>query len=107
MGDGLESALAEACPLLDAGHAEALVILGEETPPAGYRPWIDDVPFSYALALRVRKGDDFQLRLSRREDGDAHAPWPHPLNLLRHLLLGTPQWWHPGRAAHWQWRRAS
>ncbi|WP_235610781.1 beta-ketoacyl synthase chain length factor [Bordetella sp. H567] len=137
-GDGLESAIAEACLLLDAGHEEVLVILAEETPPAGYRPWIDDVPFSYALALRIGKGDAFQLRLSTqaqagsdaglcaqahvdkgtdRDDGsraaggpgDAHTSpcWPHPLNLLRHLILGTPQWRHPGRAAYWQWRRAS
>lgn len=124
-GDGLESAIAEACLLLDAGHGDALVVLAEETPPAAYRRWIDDVPFSYALALRLTRGDAFELSL--REDagdtgaapspadnaGDAVAApdvprrWPHPLNLLRHLVLGTPQWRHPARAAHWQWRRAS
>jgi hypothetical protein len=121
-GDGLESAIAEACLLLDAGHRDALVILAEETPPAGYRPWIDDVPFSYAMALRVSQGDDFQLRLhaaAGAENGtasmaEAAVPaspvsqgWPHPLSLLRHMVLGTPEWLHPGRSADWQWRRAS
>lgn len=108
-GDGLESAIAEACLLLDAGHGDALVVLAEETPPAGYRPWIDDVPFSYALALRISPGNDFTLDLHAGAAAapDAASGWPHPLNLLRHLLLGTPEWRHPGRAAHWQWRRAS
>ncbi|HTK00988.1 MAG TPA: beta-ketoacyl synthase chain length factor [Bordetella sp.] len=132
-GDGLESAIAEACLLLDSGHTDALVILAEETPPTGYRPWIDDVPFSYAMALRISQGDSFQLGI-RARDGDANgngnandngdgdgqrsaanigtapdtaAGWPHPLNLLRHLLLGTAEWLHPGRSANWQWRRAS
>ncbi|OZI23801.1 3-oxoacyl-ACP synthase [Bordetella genomosp. 9] len=110
-GDGLESAMAEACLLLDAGHRDALVILAEEAPPAAYRPWIDDVPFSYALALRVSLGDEFQLDLGPPRDSATAAPatteWPHPLNLLRHLLLGTAAWLHPGRAADWRWRRAS
>lgn len=103
-GDGLESAIAEACLLLAAGHAETLVVLAEEAPPAAYRPWIDDVPFPYAVALRLSGGDEFQLCVD--EDAGAVAPaWPHPLGLLRHLLLRTPQWRHARRRGAWQWRR--
>ncbi|ANN66595.1 beta-ketoacyl synthase chain length factor [Bordetella bronchialis] len=70
-GDGLESAVAEACLMLDAGHPDALVILAEETPPAPYRPWIDDVPFSYAMALRISPGQEFELSLQAL-DADEH-----------------------------------
>jgi hypothetical protein len=144
-GDGLESAIAEACLLLAAGHPHALVVLAEEAPPAAYRPWIDDIPFPYALALRVDAGarapapadadgdapppGAFQLRARApagvaapaataaagpaagdpaAADPSADDPgWPHPLSLLRHLLLGTAAWRHPGRNRDWQWQRAS
>jgi hypothetical protein len=132
-GDGLESAIAEACLLLAAGHPHALVVLAEEAPPAAYRPWIDDIPFPYALALRVGAGEHppagidgdallprlfhLQPRAPAAVDGPAatapaeHAQagpgWPHPLSLLRHLLLDTPAWQHPGRNRDWQWQRVS
>ncbi|CAM3757847.1 hypothetical protein BOFL111202_21820 [Bordetella flabilis] len=134
-GDGLESAIAEACLLLAAGHPRALVVLAEEAPPAAYRPWIDDIPFPYALALRVDAGEPgaapdhvdgeapprgtFQLQARAPAGVDAPAAkaaaapasadpaWPHPLSLLRHLLLGTAAWQHPGRNRDWQWQRAS
>jgi hypothetical protein len=139
-GDGLESAIAEACLLLASGHSDALVVLAEETPPAAYRRWIDDVPFSYALALRLTHGDEFRLQIGasgqnrkdrqnpqEREDRDdwedmaddkengasrdtatpGAAGWPHPLSLLRHMVLRTPRWRHPARSGSWQWRRAS
>jgi hypothetical protein len=136
-GDGLENAMAEACLLLNAGHDEALVVLAEEAPPVEYRRWIDDIPFSYALALRVARGADFDVRMLPDDDGDADdggkthdggnagrgekaadagddgtaregaGDWPHPLNLLRHMLLGTAEWRHAARHGHWQWRRGS
>jgi hypothetical protein len=123
-GDGLESAMAEACLLMAAGHPHALVVLAEETPPPEYQQWIDDIPFPYAVALRVSPGgpglaDSFHLQAcapdqeSARVTDDGAEPtsgdaaWPHPLNLLRHMLAGTPQWRHAGRRRDWQWRRAS
>jgi hypothetical protein len=124
-GDGLESAIAEACLLLDSGHSDALIVLAEENPPVEYRQWIDDVPFSYALAMRLTRGDEFQLWIGAPEpdqnriasDDESRtggkatarddAEWPHSLSLLRHMLLRTQEWHHPARSGNWQWRRAS
>jgi len=107
--DGLEHAFMEAALLLAAGHDEVLVVIAEERPPAAYGPWITDVPHDYAAAFRLRAGDDWQLAL---HDGASHddAPppcWPNPLNLLRHLLLGTTRWRHDNGARCWQWARGT
>ncbi|ALM83388.1 beta-ketoacyl synthase chain length factor [Bordetella sp. N] len=132
-GDGLESAIVEAALLLDAGHPAVLVVLAEETPPVPYTEWIADVPFSYALALRVTAGQDYELAFSRPDtvaDTDAAAATdtdagadasadpagaatqaplalPNPLNLLRHLTLGTQAWTHAHPRRHWHWRHLS
>ncbi|NMU93971.1 beta-ketoacyl synthase chain length factor, partial [Achromobacter ruhlandii] len=84
--DGLEHAFLEAGLLLADGHDNVLVVLAEERPPAPYSPWIDDVPFSYAAAFRLRAGADWRLETS---PGPAAAPrpWPNALNPLRHLNL--------------------
>ncbi|WP_144635381.1 beta-ketoacyl synthase chain length factor [Bordetella genomosp. 13] len=106
-GDGMESAVAEACMLLHAGHPDVLVILAETRPPRDYAPWIDDVPFSYAVALRLTAGQGFHLALDESPADDAlGAPaWPSPLSLLRHLLLDSRQWRHTHGPRAWQWRR--
>jgi hypothetical protein len=121
--DGAAAALAEACLLLDDAPHGVVVVLAEERPPMPYRPWIHDAPFPYAVALRVQRGEDFELAAG--QDGDDAAPYvdaPHAgrksqcadddshvlpagLELLRHLLLRTPHWRHAGRRHTWQWRR--
>ncbi|MDC6162434.1 beta-ketoacyl synthase chain length factor [Achromobacter xylosoxidans] len=113
--DGLELAFLEAGLLLAEGHDNVLVVLAEERPPAPYSPWIDDVPFSYAAAFRLRAGFDWRLENSAdpasRPDGtaaDSAAPgWPNALNLLRHLALRTPRWLHANRGRHWLWTRSA
>lgn len=113
--DGLELAFLEAGLLLAEGHDNVLVVLAEERPPAPYSPWIDDVPFSYAAAFRLRTGCDWRLENSAdpasRPDGtaaDSAAPgWPNALNLLRHLALRTPRWLHANRGRHWLWTRSA
>ncbi|OZI29901.1 hypothetical protein CAL29_17540 [Bordetella genomosp. 10] len=131
-GDGLESAIVEASLLLAAGHPAVLVVLAEERPPAPYAPWIDDIPFPYALALRVTGGQDYELTLSapgadgepardepndgpndgpnngpRGGPGEAPIALPHPLNLLRHLALGSRAWTHTHQRRQWRWRHLS
>lgn len=113
--DGLELAFLEAGLLLAEGHDNVLVVLAEERPPAPYSPWIDDVPFSYAAAFRLRAGCDWRLENSAdpasRTGGtaaDSAAPgWPNTLNLLRHLALRTPRWQHANRGRHWLWTRSA
>ncbi|CAB3685338.1 hypothetical protein LMG3458_01835 [Achromobacter deleyi] len=116
--DGLEHAFLEAGLLLADGHADVLVVLAEERPPAPYAPWIDDVPFSYAAAFRLRAGTDWRLEAAARPALSAKAatdasgagasqPWPNTLNLLRHLALHTPTWRHANHARQWLWTRSA
>lgn len=106
-GDGLEHAVMEAALLLAEGAPSVLVVVAEDQPPAAYQPWIDDVPFPYALALRLRPGDGWQLRLEAAEDGQPPSTWPHALELIR-LLLGqqshlTQQW----KSRRWTWQKTA
>lgn len=105
--DLLEHAIQEACLLLHGGAPRVLVIAAEERPPRAYLPWIDDVPFSYVVALRLSAGSDWQLSLTRSGQHPVSEHWPHPLNLLRHLVNGTSSWSHSGSTRHWQWGRAA
>ncbi len=104
--DGLEHAFLEAGLLLADGHDNVLVVLAEERPPAPYSPWIDDVPFSYAAAFRLRAGADWRLETSPGA-GAAPRPWPNALNLLRPLNLQTPSWRHANPARQWLWTRSA
>lgn len=101
--DGLEHAILEACALLAEGAPQVLVIAAEDAPPAPYRPWIDDVPFAYAVALRLRAGDAWQLSLGGAADAPV-SPWPHPLALVRRLLGASvpPSIRHGSRTWTWQ-----
>lgn len=106
--DGLEHAFIEAALLLDQGHDNVLVVLAEELPPGPYAPWVDDVPFSYAAAFRLRRGTDWALTMASAGDDDAPPQlWPNPLNLVRHLALQTPSWRHANRSRQWTWTRTA
>ena len=110
VGDSLECGLTEACLLLNTGHQNVMVIVAAEAPPACYEPWIQDVPFSYAVALHLTPGTDFQVSKvasgGRQKAPPAAAPWPHALNLVRHLVSGTPAWEHrAGASGHWRWEQ--
>jgi hypothetical protein len=106
-GDGLEHGVLEAATLLEEGAAAVLLIITEESPPAAYAPWIDDVPFPYALGLLLTPGDEWQLTLSRCEskDGtDSPGRWPHALNLLRALSTQQSTLQHPWKNRLWNWQ---
>ncbi len=120
-GDGLENAIVEACLLLQGGHPAVLVVLAEEQAPAAYQPWVDDIPFPYAMALRLTPGHSCELELGApsepRAPSEPGAPpdaaldlahmLPHPLSLLRHLALGTHAWTHTHQRRDWRWRQLS
>ncbi|AYC34580.1 3-oxoacyl-ACP synthase [Pseudomonas cavernae] len=103
-GDGLEQALLEAAGLLGDGAAAVLLVVAEELPPALYRPSIDDVPFSYALALRLSATPDWQLELASG-DGPRSA-WPHSLELVRALSLHRTTLQHHCKGRQWNWSRS-
>lgn len=110
--DTFEHAMLEAATLLDGGVPAVLVVLAEERPPAAYDGWIDDVPFSYAVALRVGparahdpapEGTGWELHLNRRTD-DAPAAWPHALSFLRALHAPRAPLIHAWKRRRWTWQ---
>lgn len=111
--DTFEHAVLEGALQLAAGAPAALVVVAEELPPPTYAPWIADVPFSYAVALRLGKldantetsmGDNWQLRLDRAQ-GDAPCTLPHALDFLRALLVRETAFQHAWKTRRWNWRR--
>ena len=101
--DGLEHALLEAATLLAEGAPQVLVLVTEGEQPAPYQPWIDDAPFPYALALRVRPGSDWSLQLDSAAPAD--SPCPHALGLLRSLLGAGEPPLHRCGTRQWTWRK--
>ena len=99
--DGLEQGMLEACTLLGEGAPAVLLVVVEELPPALYAPYIDDVPFSHAVALLLTQGDDWQLQLQPAA-GPA-AEWPHALNLLRALCGEQDVLQHHWKNRQWTW----
>lgn len=102
--DGLEQAFLEAAFLMRRGARSALVVLAEERPPPAYKPWINDVPFSYAVAFRLQRGMQWRLE---RSDHQSEPPsfLPNPLNFVRHLCLGSRSLYNAGENGNWLWTR--
>jgi hypothetical protein len=107
-GDGLEHGLIEACALLNEGAPAVLLIITEEQPPQAYARWIDDVPFPYAVGLLLTPGKQWQVSLTSAATatGSAKAPWPHALNLLRHLHDGQASFQHVWNNRVWNWQHS-
>lgn len=103
-GDGLEQAMVEASGMLAEGAPAVLLVIAEELPPDLYTPYIDDVPFSYALALLLKPGTTWTLSLAPAASG-LPAAWPHPLNLLRALHGGQRTLTHYWKDRQWTWSR--
>ncbi|CAD5106507.1 beta-ketoacyl synthase chain length factor [Zestomonas carbonaria] len=102
-GDGLEQAMLEAATLIGDGAPAVLLVVAEENPPALYQPYIDDVPFSYAVALLLRPGTDWRLELARAEG--PRSRWPHALELVRALCLEQHSLQHHWKHRQWNWSR--
>lgn len=107
-GDGLEHGVIEAAAMLAEGASAVLLVITEENPPGAYAPWIDDVPFPYALGLLLTAGDEWQLSLSSRDlpkTAPVQSEWPHALNLLRALSTQQSALQHPWKSRLWNWQR--
>lgn len=112
--DTFEHAMVEAATLLGDGARSVLVVMAEERPPAAYDEWIDDVPFSYALALRVggidtgndaQTGARWQLRLESGRGDSGTATWPHALDWVRAQHNQSDTLVHTWKARRWIWQR--
>jgi hypothetical protein len=114
--DTFEHAMVEAATLLQSGARSLLVVIAEERPPAAYDRWIDDVPFSYALALKIGKiqtcaaatnGQHWQLRLEPAGGDVASSEWPHALDFLRNLHEQQHALTHTWKTRRWIWQRVA
>ncbi|MGH8160135.1 MAG: beta-ketoacyl synthase chain length factor [Rhodanobacter sp.] len=112
--DTFEHAMLEAAAVLSTGAPAALVVIAEEMPPPAYVGRIVDVPFSYALALRLGNVDSsarlptdacWELQLDRNEDRAAHCAWPHALDFLRATQTAGRSLEHAWKTRRWNWQR--
>jgi len=116
--DTFEHAMLEAATLLDDGAPSVIVVIAEERPPSAYDMWIRDVPFSYALALRVGKSrpdlaetpaSRWRLQLGRHPADTSRTPteqsaWPHALDFLRALHESGLSLEHTWKTRRWIWQ---
>ena len=112
--DTFEHALLEAATLMLDGATSVLLVIAEELPPSAYADWIKDVPFSYALAMRLStcasaQGDSaathWQLRLDRHDGSGTQCAWPHALDFLRVLQSQVSSMEHVWKTRRWNWQR--
>ena len=112
--DTFEHAMLEGALQLAGGARSVLVVVAEELPPPAYAEWIDDVPFSYAVALRLGSADaadatpvgtDWNLRHGRHGSHGSTSAWPHALDFLRAMLVGEPSLEHACKTRRWNWQR--
>ncbi len=109
--DTFEHGVLEGIGMLAAGAPSVLAVIAEEMPPAVYAPWISDIPFSYALALRLDRVDaapsstpPWQLSLARHKGADERCAWPHALDFLRTLHTGQQTLEHSWKTRQWTWQ---
>lgn len=112
--DAFEHAIIEGVLQLVAGAPAALVVVAEELPPPAYAQWIEDVPFSYAVAFRLgpagpsdnaTTGDIWRLEQTRTTANAATCRWPHALDFLRAVLAGRTSLEHAWKTRGWNWQR--
>ncbi|QEI09421.1 beta-ketoacyl synthase chain length factor [Pigmentiphaga aceris] len=104
--DTLEHSIIEACGLLNDGAPEVIVILAEDTPAPFYQDQIDDIPFPFAVALRLIPGTTWTLSSTPAQAGVV-TPEPsfgHVLPMLRAMLLGNSSWTHHCPPRSWTWQ---
>lgn len=103
-GDGFENGMVEAAALLAEGVPAVLLVVTEEQPPTAYSPWVEDVPFSYAMALLITPGQQWQLSIG----GDSVAQpteLPNGLSWLKASLTGCNSFTHSWKRRTWNWQR--
>jgi hypothetical protein len=109
--DTFEHAMLEAATLIDQGAPAVIVVIAEERPPEAYAGWIDDVPFSYAVAFRMGAPRDgtvsaspWQLRLAANDTSATPAGWPFALDFLRALHVPAASLVHSWKTRQWIWQ---
>ncbi|MDO4879148.1 MAG: beta-ketoacyl synthase chain length factor [Neisseria sp.] len=105
VSDGLETALAETCALLQDGAERVLLVVSDDPLRAEYgvAPACR-APFPYALALAVERGCAYTLTLEEADAPAAAAPYWGALEWIRFMLSDRPALSrdYGGRIWHWQ-----
>ena len=104
--DSLEVAVVEAVALLDQGYESVLVVIAEDEQPELYKPYIKDVPYPYAIALEIVKGQDWELLpVTEHVESDLNEH-PPALDIISLLLGKATVLYHPSATAQgWKWQR--
>lgn len=103
--DNLEVALLEAYLLLQEGHQRVLVVIAESPLEEQYnaQPVVRQ-PFSYALALVVESGDQYQLKL--QSAATKVKSIDNALFWVQQHYLAQQQWQTPSsQGGFWQWQK--
>ena len=106
--------LADVQQIMAQGVAEAkasqrpavIAVVAEERPAPAYDGWIDDVPFSYTLALRLSRavnGPRWRLSLGANDGAAPVSDLPHALRFVRAMHDGAPLD-HPWKTRRWTWQ---
>lgn len=111
--DTVETAVIEACALLDDGADEVLLVCYDAPLPDAYVEFADEPGCLFGWAWRIgrpRAGEPVVALEIVAPRTDAHAATAHPvlphaLDVLRFMLAGDAELVHRGERAIWRWRR--
>ncbi|WP_289005426.1 beta-ketoacyl synthase chain length factor [uncultured Kingella sp.] len=84
--DGLETALAEAVSLFSDGIERVLLVVADDPLKTEYTVAAERVPFAYALAMVIERGDDFRLTLQTDDSERSSENYFGALDWIRFLL---------------------
>jgi len=106
-----EAAVIEAIGLLADGIEEVLIVVYDCPLPDEYLTYGDEHEAAFAWTARVGRPEAGDIRYDLRVDGgqagvrgQASAPLPHGLDVLRFLIAGEPllEYQENGRCWHWR-----
>ena len=115
--DNLEAALLEAYLLLNDGYEQVLVVVTETPLYSQYNAQpVERLPFAYALAMLVERGEQYQLSLHSSKDHNSQAVGSVQHFAKEHLIdnaliwvkqqhLAVKEWQTQSRKGYWQWRK--
>ncbi|WP_274585186.1 beta-ketoacyl synthase chain length factor [Neisseria leonii] len=104
--DGLETALAECCALLNEGKSRVLLVLADEPLDGAYAVAAERAPFPYVLAMVLERGCAYELACLPDSDG-IDAPYWGALDWIRFMLTDEPQYERRYRGRVWRWCKGS
>ncbi|OSI18757.1 3-oxoacyl-ACP synthase [Neisseria dentiae] len=107
-GDGLETALAEACALLQEGREQVLVVLADDPLLEEYAVTAERAPMTYALAMVVQPGRQYTLSLFSDNTPEAGSmPYWGALDWIRFMLSNSTQETRHFGTRRWLWQKTS